>query len=359
MDGLARRGKGKVTPMSDLVVETTGLRKVYRDRGRGVVAVDNLDLAVERGGVHGFLGPNGSGKTTTIRMLLGLARPDSGTIAVLGQQYPQRIPVVLARVGALLERGQFTPDLTGRRNLELLAGAASLPTSRVDEVLEKVDLVDVAQRRYRGYSLGMSRRLGLAAALLKNPELVILDEPSNGLDPAGIRDMRDTIPRLADSGVSVLLSSHILAEVQQVCSSVSIISEGSLLKSGRVRDLIGESTSRTRVGVADPDRAARLLLETGYEVVRQDAFLLVEGHEHPEVITNRLADHGLYVYELSAIRPTLESFFLKLTGHRPARPEDPAELAADETAEHVTETGLTDVPPPPPPPPGSREGEHA
>lgn len=334
--------------MSELVVETSGLRKVYRDRGRKVVAVDDLDLTVERGGVHGFLGPNGSGKTTTIRMLLGLARPDSGTISVLGLSYPQQVPAALSRVGALLERGQFAPDLSGRRNLQLLAGAARLPAARVDEVLERVDLTEVARRRYRGYSLGMSRRLGLAAALLKRPELVILDEPSNGLDPAGIRDMRETIPRLAESGVSVLLSSHILAEVQQVCSSVSIIGSGSLLKSGRVRDLIGESTSRTRVGVADPDRATALLLQSGYEVVRDGAYLIVEGHEHPEVITRRLADHGLYVYEVSAIRPTLETFFLKLTGHRPARPEDPAQWAADETAEHITETGLTDLTLPPP-----------
>ncbi len=334
--------------MSALVVETTGLRKVFRDRGRRVVAVDDLDLAVERGGVHGFLGPNGSGKTTTITMLLGLARPDSGTITVLGQQYPDRLSAVLSRVGAVLERGQFAPDLTGRRNLQLLAGAASLPASRVDEVLDKVGLTEVARRRYRGYSLGTSRRLGIAAALLKNPELVILDEPSNGLDPAGIRDMRDTIPRLAEAGVSVLLSSHILAEVQQVCSSVSIIGDGRLLATGRVHDLIGESTSRTRVGVAHPDRATALLLQSGYDVVRDGAFLVVEGHEHPEVITRRLADQGLYVYEVSAIRPTLESFFLTLTGHRPARPEDPAAWAADETAEHVTATGLADLPAPPP-----------
>lgn len=333
--------------MTDLVVETRGLRKVYRDRGRKVVAVDDLDLMVERGGVHGFLGPNGSGKTTTIKMLLGLARPDSGTITVLGGAYPAQIPTALARVGALLERGSFAPDLTGRRNLELLARAASLPDSRVGEVLEKVGLTDVAKRRYRGYSLGMRRRLGLAAALLKKPDLVILDEPSNGLDPAGIRDMRDTIPRLTDSGISVLLSSHILAEVQQVCSSVSIIDEGRLLKSGRVGDLLGESTARTRVGVAEPDRAAGLLLQAGYAVVRDGGYLLVEGHEHPEAITRLLAEDGLYVSEVSAIRPTLESFFLMLTGHRPARPEDPAEWAADETAEHITETGLTDLLPPP------------
>jgi ABC-type multidrug transport system ATPase subunit len=329
----------------DLVVRTSGLRKVYRDRGRKVVAVDGLDLAVERGGVHGFLGPNGSGKTTTIRMLLGLARPDAGEITVLGQRYPAQVPAALARVGALLERGQFAPDLSGRRNLDLLARAANLPRSRVGEVLEQVDLSAVAKRRYRGYSLGMKRRLGLAAALLKKPELVILDEPSNGLDPAGIRDMRDTIPRLAESGVSVILSSHILAEVQQVCSSVTIISDGALLRSGRVADLIGDSAARTRVQVADPERAAGLLEGAGFQVDREGALLLVDGHDRPEEITRRLAEEGLYVSEMSVVRPTLETFFLKLTGHRPAAPEDPAARAADETAEHVTGHGLTDLTP--------------
>ena len=323
--------------MSDLVVETRGLRKVYRDHGRRVVAVDNLDLSIERGSVHGFLGPNGSGKTTAIRMLLGLARPDAGSIKIFGEEYPREIPRVLARVGALLERGQFAPDLSGRRNLQLLARAGGIATARVDEVLEEVDLTAVARRRYRGYSLGMRRRLALAAALLKRPALVILDEPSNGLDPAGIRDMRDTIPRLAAAGVDVLLSSHILAEVQQVCTSVSILSEGALLKTGRVRDLIGESTSHTRVGVADPDRATGVLLRAGYRVVRDGAFLVVDGHEHPDAITRQLAAENLFVYEMSAIRPTLESFFLELTGHRPASPADPDERAADEVAQLVTE----------------------
>jgi ABC-2 type transport system ATP-binding protein len=321
--------------MSDLVVETRGLRKVYRDTGRKIVAVDGLDLAVERRGVHGFLGPNGSGKTTTIRLLLGLATPDAGTISVLGEQYPDRVPAALSRVGALLERGLFSPGLSGRRNLDLLARAAGLPRTRVDEVIEQVDLGEVAKRRYRGYSLGVRRRLSLAAALLKKPELLILDEPSNGLDPAGIRDMRDTIPRLAESGVNVLLSSHILAEVQEVCGSVSIIDEGRLVASGKVADLLGESSAHTRVGVAEPDRAAEVLTAAGYQVHRDGQFLVTEGHEHPEMITRLLADSGLYLSELRAIRPTLESYFLKLTGHRPQTPEDPAARAADQTAEHL------------------------
>jgi ABC-2 type transport system ATP-binding protein len=334
--------------MTDLVVETRGLRKVYRDRGRRVVAVDGLDLSVERGGVHGFLGPNGSGKTTTIQILLGLARPDSGSVAVLGESYPAAVPTALARVGAVLEDGQFAPDLSGRRNLELLARSADLPKARVEEVLERVDLTAVAKRRYRGYSLGMRRRLGLASALLKQPELVILDEPSNGLDPAGIRDMREVIPRLAESGVSVVLSSHILAEVQQVCSSVSIISQGVLLKEGKVADLLGASVARTRVRVSDPDLATAVLGRAGYQVTKDGNHLVVEGHDHPEQITRILAGESLFVSELSAIRPTLESFFLKLTGHRPSTSADPSERAADETAEHIVDGELTDMEKPEP-----------
>lgn len=311
--------------MSDLVVETRGLRKVFRDRGRRFAAVDGLDLAVERGGVHGFLGPIGSGKTTTIRMLLGLATPDDGEISVLGEPLPDRLHAALGRVGALVEQPQFSPDLSGRRNLLLLARAIGLPRERVDEVLDQVGLAGRARRRYRGYSSGMKQRLGLAAALLKEPELLILDEPTNGLDPAGIHDMRALIGQLAESGVTVLLSSHVLAEVQQVCTSVSIIGDGALLASGPVDDLLGEDTARTRVGVSDPAEATRVLTDAGYSVVRDGDQLLVQGHEHPEQITRALAGHDLYVTELTAVRPDLESFFLTLTGHhpRPATVDEP------------------------------------
>jgi ABC-type multidrug transport system ATPase subunit len=302
--------------MSDLVVETRGLRKVFRDRGGKVAAVDGLDLAVERGGVHGFLGPNGSGKTTTIRMLLGLAAPDAGEVRVLGEPLPDRLPEALGRVGAVVEYPQFSPDLSGRRNLQLLAGSIGLPKARVDEVLEEVGLAARAKRRTSGYSFGMRQRLGLAAALLKKPELLILDEPMNGLDPAGITDMRELIVRLADDGVTVLLSSHVLAEVQQVCSSVSIIGGGKLLAAGKVDDLLGESTAHTRVGVADAERATTVLTDAGYAVTRDGDQLLVQGHEHPEEITRALAAHDLYVTELTAVRPDLETFFLALTGHR-------------------------------------------
>jgi ABC-2 type transport system ATP-binding protein len=306
--------------MSDLVVETHGLRKVFRDGRRRIAAVDGLDLAVERGGVHGFLGPNGSGKTTTIRMLLGLATPDTGEVRVLGEPLPDRLAPVLRRVGAVVESPQFSPDLSGRRNLQLLARTAGLAKGRADEVLDQVGLAGRARGRVRGYSYGMRQRLGIAAALLKQPDLLILDEPTNGLDPAGLTDVRELLVRLGESGVTVLLSSHVLAEVQQVCSSVSIIGDGKLLASGRVDDLLGESTAYTRVGVPDLARATAILTDAGYAVTPDGETLLVQGHEHPGEITRALAAHDVFVTELTAVRPDLESFFLALTGHRP-RPE--------------------------------------
>jgi ABC-2 type transport system ATP-binding protein len=319
--------------MNGLVIETSGLRKVYRSRGRRTLAVDGLDLQVPAGGVHGFLGPNGSGKTTTIKMLLGLTRPTQGEMRLFGLQVPAQLPEVIDRVGAVVEEPRFAPNFSGRKNLSLLARSIGASRSSVDSALQQVELADRARDDYRGYSLGMKQRLAIAAALLKSPDLLILDEPTNGLDPAGIRGIRDMVRRLGESGVTVLLSSHILAEVQQVCHSVSIVGEGRLLASGKVEDLLGENVSRTRVGVADP-RGARHFLETaGYTVSSGQDHLVVEGHEHPEQITRLLADRGIYVQELTAIRPTLESFFLRLTGRRPV--PSPA-AASDEAAKDAT-----------------------
>jgi ABC-2 type transport system ATP-binding protein len=300
--------------MSDLVIETSGLRKVYRSRGRRTVAVDGLDLQVPAGGVHGFLGPNGAGKTTTIKMLLGLTRHSAGEMRLFGLQVPAQLPEVIDRIGAVVEEPRFSPSFSGRKNLSLLAGSIGAPRSSVDAALRQVDLADRAREDYRGYSLGMKQRLAIAAALLKSPDLLVLDEPTNGLDPAGIRGIREMVTRLGESGVTVLLSSHILAEVQQVCHSVSIVDQGRLLASGRVEDLLGEKVSRTRVGVADPRGAKHFLQKAGYTVADGTDHLVVEGHEHPEQITRLLAERGIYVHELSAIRPTLESFFLGLTG---------------------------------------------
>ena len=300
-----------------LVIETHGLRKEFGS-GRGrIVAVDGLDLAVPSGGVHGFLGPNGSGKTTTIRMLLGLARASAGEMALFGEPVPAALPRVIGRIGAVVEQPQFTPGFSGRRNLRLLARTAGVDPRRVPLVLEQVGLAGRARDRFRTYSLGMKQRLAIAATLLKEPDLLILDEPSNGLDPAGIRDMRELVTGLGDAGVTVLLSSHILAEVQQVCHSVTIIGNGRTVASGSVESLLGESRSRTRVGVGDPVRAAAMLERAGYGVERDGDDVLVEGHDHPEEISRLLAGEQLYVSELSAIRPDLETVFLQLTRDRP------------------------------------------
>ena len=309
---LAPDGNG--ANMSELVIETTGLRKEFRTRrGRHVVAVHDLDLAVPAGGVHGFLGPNGSGKTTTIRMLLGLARASRGEMRLFGRAVPQHLPELMSRVGAVVEQPKFVPTFTGRRNLMLLARSIGLPRASVDAALEQVGLAGRDRERYKGYSLGMKQRLAIAATLLKSPDLLILDEPTNGLDPAGIRDIRDMIRDLGDSGVTVLLSSHILAEVQQVCRSVSIIGSGRLLATGSVDELVAGTSTSTKVGLADPDAGADVLRAAGYDVSRDGAALHVEGGGDPADITRTLAERGLYVRELAPVRADLESVFLQLT----------------------------------------------
>jgi ABC-2 type transport system ATP-binding protein len=301
--------------VTEFAIETRGLRKEFLGRrGRRNVAVQDLDLQVPYGGVHGFLGPNGSGKTTTIRMLLGLARASAGEMRLLGETVPRGLPSVIGRVGAVVEQPRFLPGFTGERNLELLARAAGLPLSRVEESIERVGLAGRERDRYRTYSLGMKQRLAIAATLIKQPDLLILDEPTNGLDPGGIRDIRRMIRDLGRSGVTVLLSSHLLAEVQQVCDSVSIIGEGRLLSAGRVDELVGrEGGHAVRVGVADPAAAVPHLRAAGWRVDREGAALQVVGASDPAAITRVLAEQGIWVRELTAEHADLESVFLRLT----------------------------------------------
>ncbi|HWJ67564.1 MAG TPA: ABC transporter ATP-binding protein [Nocardioides sp.] len=300
--------------MSDLVIETSGLRKEFRSHRGGLrVAVQDLDLAVPAGGgVHGFLGPNGSGKTTTIRMLLGLARPTAGTMRLFGEPVPDRLPHVIGRVGAVVESPKFSPNFTGLLNLRLLADAIGAPRSRVDAAIATVQLTGREKDRYKSYSLGMKQRLAIAATLLKDPDLLILDEPTNGLDPAGIREIRETIRGLGEAGVTVLLSSHILAEVQQVCTSATIIGNGRLLASGRVEDLLGSSTSH-RVVVPDPPQAVAALMAAGLDATAEARAVRVETEDAAR-ITQVLGEAGIWLSELTPLRPDLETFFLALTG---------------------------------------------
>ena len=294
--------------MTDLVIETTGLRKEFRGRRGLRVAVSDLDLAVPAGGVHGFLGPNVSGKTTTIRMLLGLARASAGSMRLFGEPVPSRLPRVIDRIGAVVESPKFSPNFTGRQNLLLLARSIGQGAERVDAAVETVGLTGRDQDRYKSYSLGMKQRLAIAATLLKELDLLILDEPTNGLDPAGIREIRETIRTLGESGVTVLLSSHILAEVQQVCTSATIIGRGRLLASGPVDELVGASTAY-RVAAPDPAAATRVLTDAGFAV--RDG-LLVET-DRPADVTRALGAAGIWLTELTPVRRDLEAVFLELT----------------------------------------------
>ena len=300
-------------------IETSGLRKTYRTRKGRHVAVDGLDLRVPSGGVHGFLGPNGSGKTTTIRMLLGLIRADAGGMRLFGTEVPAGLPGVIGRIGAIVEQPKFFPAFSGRKNLALLAAAIGAPAARVEEVLAEVGLAESGKDRFRTYSLGMKQRLAIAATLLKDPDLLIFDEPTNGLDPAGISEIRATMRGLAARGKTVLVSSHILPEVQLVADTVSIIGRGRLLVEGDVDDILAARTpQQVRVGVAEPHRAAALLAQAGLGVAPgPESVLLVTARRgaalDPAQITRLLAGDGLYVHELTPIRANLESVFLELT----------------------------------------------
>ncbi|MFY1657928.1 ATP-binding cassette domain-containing protein [Micromonospora sp. WMMD1274] len=304
------------------VLEIEGLRKTYRSRKRGVRhALDGFDMRVEAGQVHGFLGPNGSGKTTTLRTLLGLIRPNGGRMAILGQELPHALPAVAGQVGAIVESPQFFPHFSARDTLGLLAQAGELPKQRVDEVLELVGLRDRAGERVKTYSLGMKQRLAVASALLKNPKLLILDEPANGLDPGGIREMRGLMRDLSENGMTVVLSSHILGEIQLICDSVTIISLGRRVAFGPVEQVLAahsQASVRVRLeAVSDLPQGADALTRAGVRVATEPDHLVLSGVDKPATVSRLLAEQGLYVSELTPVAVDLESVFLELTATAP------------------------------------------
>jgi ABC-type multidrug transport system ATPase subunit len=295
-------------------VEVSGLTKRYGD----TLAVDRVDLTVRPGEVYGFLGPNGAGKTTTLRILTGLIAPTSGTVRVLGGMPGQA--QILARTGSMIESPAFYPYLSGLDNLRLLAEYTEVPRARIQEVLQLVHLADRARDRFSAYSLGMKQRLGVAAALLKDPELVILDEPTNGLDPAGMRDMRRLIRELGSDGRTVLLSSHLLGEVQQICDRVGIISEGRMVAEHDVEELRGQQELVIR---ATPMSGARAVL---HGVVGADAVHLYDDTLRVKVESDRaaevnraLVEAGIAVSELRITERALEDVFFELTASGEAR----------------------------------------
>ncbi len=304
-------------------IEVEGLKKSYRRRLRGrTVAVDDLDLEVPAGGVFGFLGPNGSGKTTTIRCLLGLARPDEGSCNVLGVEVPGKLPSIIRGIGSMVETPTFFGGFSGRRNLELLARAGGLSRRVVDPALDRVGLFDRGDDRFKTYSLGMKQRLGLASVLMKEPELLILDEPANGLDPSGLKEVRDLLRSIADEGRTVFLSSHLLHEVQLICDSVAIVARGRMIAQGPVDEVLAVQGGNAFVVRAPKIRNAKKALhDAGFQAsFRGDKSLRVAaGLDEAGKITRALADAGIYLTELRSEEISLEAVFLELTGE----PGDP------------------------------------
>ena len=294
------------------IVETHGLTKRY---GSGVLAVDSIDMSVRRGEVYGFLGPNGAGKTTTLRMLLGLIRPTAGTATVTG--HAPGDPKGLAQIGSLIESPGFYPYLSGRENLRVVADLASVNQKRVDEVLDIVELSTRAGRKFGTYSTGMKQRLGVAAALLKDPDLLILDEPTNGLDPQGMAEMRKLIKDIGQGERTVLLSSHLLGEVEQICDRVGVISNGKLVTQSTVQELLGEEGVLVR---AQPIEQAQDILTRMYgaaAISRQDGAIRLKTKPENSVEINRsLTTAGIAVSELRPFERSLEEVFFQLTGEK-------------------------------------------
>jgi ABC-2 type transport system ATP-binding protein len=299
-------------------ITSAGLSKRFRG---GQLAVDNVDLEVPRGSVYGFLGPNGSGKTTTIRMLLGLIYPTSGRHELLGTPMPDGAVRVLPRVGSLVEGPAFYPFLNGQQNLARCDAAdrtadPRTARERIDSALERVGLLAAAKKRYRAYSLGMKQRLAIAAGLLQPRELIILDEPTNGLDPQGTREVRTLVREIATEGTTVFVSSHLLAEVEQICTHVGVMRTGRLVFQGPLDDLRRTGAARIQVETTDPQAAAELLGKIGLEDTR------VEGAEvsaqlgdfQPERLCADLVHAGVPVRGLATVRPSLEDLFVGLTG---------------------------------------------
>jgi ABC-type multidrug transport system ATPase subunit len=309
--------------VSEAVIRTEGLAK----RFGGIVAVDGVDLEVHEGDLFGFLGPNGSGKTTTVRMLLGLVFATSGRVELLGRPMPRAAASVLPQVGSLVEGPGFYPHLSGRANLALFDAAGPRGSGgrrdrrrRVDDALGRVGLEGVGRRPVKAYSSGMRQRLGLAAALLRSPRLLVLDEPTNGLDPKGMREVRDLLAGLVREGASVFLSSHLLAEVEQVCTRAAIVHQGRLVAQDRVEALLAP-TGRVVVTTPDLPRAAELAAELpGVRLGDRQADRLTVHLDGtvPEALNRHLVAGGVRVRELRVERPSLEDVFLALTGERQA-----------------------------------------
>jgi ABC-2 type transport system ATP-binding protein len=298
-------------------VETHGLVKRFRSN----VAVNGVDLRIPRGCAFGYLGPNGAGKTTLIRVLLGLTRADAGTMSLLGHSVPAHRDRALARVGAIVDEPRFHAHLTGRQNLQVLAAAREpAARGRIDASLERVGMLQRADDRVSKYSMGMRQRLGVAACLIGDPELLILDEPMNGLDPAGMHDMRDMIRSLVAEGRTVVLSSHLLDEVQRTCDAVAIVDRGNVIRQGPIDELLAGTSLQVQVECSEPDLARSLLTRTGLattvDVEAGGVAVTLPAGTTRDVIAELarvLVSSGIALYRLQPVQASLESWFLQVT----------------------------------------------
>ncbi|GED15604.1 ABC transporter ATP-binding protein [Aneurinibacillus migulanus] len=299
--------------MENFIIQTENLTKRYRKQ----TSVNRLNLEVRRGEIYGFLGPNGAGKTTTIRMLLGLIKPTTGHIKIFGRDFQKNKIDILRKIGSLVESPSYYGHLTGYENLEAIRRLIDVSSDRITEVLNIVRLNKAANRLTKEYSLGMKQRLGIAAALLSQPELLILDEPTNGLDPAGIQEIRELIKDLPNRyGMTVVVSSHLLSEIDQMATKVGIITNGQLLFQDEIEVLRKRSNPRLKIGVSNPQLAAGILKEKGW-ITHVEADSLWANQTAPEIaseMNTTLVEHGLSVYRLEEHKRSLEDIFLEITG---------------------------------------------
>lgn len=299
--------------MKETVIETKDLIKKYRGRA----AVENLNLNIKKGQIYGFLGPNGAGKTTTIRMLLGLITPTAGKIEVFGQDLRKNKLQILRKVGSLVESPSYYGHLSAVDNLEAIRRILDAPKSRIAEVLDIVSLTGEEKRPVKGFSLGMKQRLGIAAALLGNPELLILDEPTNGLDPSGIQEIRGLIKRLPqEQGITVVVSSHLLSEIEQMADTVGIIRQGRMVYQDTIANLQRQAAGDIRLAVSEPESALRLAGGHGYEGILQEERLIFSRMHDARValLVKVLVENGHAVYRVEERRQSLEDFFLQVVG---------------------------------------------
>jgi ABC-2 type transport system ATP-binding protein len=296
------------------VIEVEHLTKRFRK----TLAVDDLSFKVREGAITGFLGPNGAGKTTTLRIILGLVRPTAGRATVNGRRY-RELANPVHQVGAVLEASSFHPGRSGRDHLRVVAASAGIDRGRVEDVLALVHLTEDGARRVGGYSLGMQQRLSLAAALLGDPRVLVLDEPANGLDPQGIRWLRELLRALAAEGSTILISSHVLAEIEQVADEVVILHRGKFVEHATTAELAARITGGIRVRSPQAERLRALVEEAGLGVTSAEGDLLVVGDGSTERIGELAAANGIVLHELAAEKSTLEEAFLELTGHETTR----------------------------------------